>query len=138
MRREHIKEGVPYNVTGVVEPPINAQPRQIIVVGPDNNEAIVRIQNESLLYVNANIADVLALVSLACEDRIRRMVEDVASVAHNRYISSKGVVPSDLQDIATGEGQPETVPGPTEGELSITSKPLDRIFERIPLGLLHY
>ena len=51
------------------------------------------IKDENLLYVNANIADVLALLSLACEERIRSVVEDVAAVAHNRYVSAQGVVP---------------------------------------------
>ena len=128
LRKGHIKEQIPYNVKalGIVEPPPDAQPREIIVVGPDNNEFHAVVKDENLLYLNSNIADVLALLSLACEEHIRNMVEDVAAAAHNRYISSKNIVPHDLQDISTGEGEPETVPTPSEGDMAITSNVLKR------------
>lgn len=129
LRQGHVKEQIPYNTKGIVEPPANAHPRQVIVVGPDNNEFHAVIKDENLLYLNANIADVLALLSLACEERIRSVVEDVAAVAHNRYISAEGVVPHDLQDIAAGEGEPETVPAPSEGDMSIASNPLKRMLD---------
>ena len=128
MRKGHTKEQIPYNIKamGIVEPPPDAQPREIIVVGPDNNEFHAVVKDEKLLYLNSNIADVLALLSLACEEHIRNMVEDVAAAAHNRYISSRNIVPCDLQDIAMGEGEPETVPTPSDGDMSITTKPLKR------------
>lgn len=124
-----MKEQIPYNTKGIVEPPPDARSRDIIVVGPDNNEFHAVIKDENLLYLNANIADVLALLSLACEERIRHMVEDVASVAHNRYISAQGVVPYDLQGIAAGEGEPQTVSTPSESDMSITNKPLKRMLD---------
>ena len=128
LRKGHIKEQIPYNVKGlgIVEPLPGAQPREIIVVGPDNNEFHAVVKDENLLYLNSSIADVLALLSLACEEHIRNMVEDVAAAAHNRYISAKNVVPHDLQDISMGDGEPETVPTPSEGDMSISSKVLKR------------
>ena len=139
VKKGHVKEQIPYNLkgNGIVEPPPDAQPREIIVVGPDNNEFHAVVKDENLLYLNSNIADVLALLSLACEEHIRNMVEDVAAAAHNRYISSQNIVPHDLQDIVMGDGEPETVSAPSEGDMSITSKTLNRRVDHCISRLLY-
>ncbi|KAF2653069.1 hypothetical protein K491DRAFT_565558, partial [Lophiostoma macrostomum CBS 122681] len=72
--------------------------------GP-NGESIVKLQADSLLTQGAPLVDILSLVSLAAEDRIRTILEDAFTLAQGRRTTSHGVVPPNLADLArAGEG----------------------------------
>ncbi len=104
-------------------------PRQIALHGPDRNEVLRVIQGEDILQLDAPLADLLALISLAAEERIRGFVEDAATLAKGRRIGSHGVVPAELADLANGDGGLEAISGlPTPGNSATSPKdnPLKR------------
>lgn len=110
-------------------------PRQIALQGPDRNEVLRLVQGEDILQLDATLVDLLALMSLAAEERIRGLVEDAATLAKGRRIGSHGVVPAELADLANGNAISEAVSGlPTPGD-SVTSpkdNPLKRALRRLP------
>lgn len=79
-------------------------------LGPSSNgESIVELQATSLLNNGAPLVDLVSLVSLAAEERVRTAIEDAFALAQGRRNTSQGVVPPSLADVAvasaSGEGQ---------------------------------
>lgn len=104
-------------------------PHQLLVHGPDKNEVLKVVKGESLLNTEGPYVELLSLLSLAAEERMRGLVEDAATLAKGRRIGSHGIVPVDLIDLATGEGATETANGlPTPGNSAVSPKsnPLKR------------
>lgn len=126
LRKEHLKHQVPYNQAQILQRAPDVPPQDVYIVGPDNQEVLTTLKDQPLLYRDAPITDVLALLSLACEERIRVILEKTAAAAHNRYTGSQHIVPYGLQDLATGDGEPETVPVPEDGGTATVSKALKR------------
>ncbi|KAI9817483.1 MAG: hypothetical protein M1827_001093 [Pycnora praestabilis] len=58
----------------------------------------------SLVDRDASMADILSLLSLAANERLRGLVEDAAALAKGRQVGSHGLVPPEWSDIATGIG----------------------------------
>ena len=105
-------------------------PLQIAVVGPDKQEVLTVIKGQDLLYLNVPLSDILTLISLATQERIRVIVENTATMAKGRRISSHGVVPPEFADIAIGQGPAETVPVLSDTgnhTVSSTTNPLKRM-----------
>ena len=110
---------------------VNAQnvPHKLYVHGPDKNENLRMVKGESLLATEGPYVEILSLLSLAAEERLRGLVEDAATLAKGRRIGSHGIVPIELADLATGEGATETANGlPTPGNSAVSPKtnPLKR------------
>lgn len=104
--------------------------RQITIQGPDKNEVLKLVQGEDILQPEAPLIELLSLLSLAAEERIRGLVEDAATLAKGRRVGSHGIVPADLVDLATGHGASETVAGlptPNNSAVSPRSTPLKRM-----------
>ena len=105
-------------------------PQQLIVHGPDKNEVLKVVKGESLLNTDGPYVEILSLISLATEERLRGLVEDAATLAKGRRVGSHGIVPVELADLATGEGASETangLPTPSNSAVSPKSNPLKRI-----------
>ena len=108
----------------------NSQPVQVAVSGPDKQERIVLLTGQDLIHDDAPIAEILTLLSLATEERLRTFIEDAAALAKGRRIGSHGIVPADLASLAVGEGTFETVntlPTPSNSAVSPKSNPLKRM-----------
>ena len=104
-------------------------PLQLLVHGPDKNENLKVVKGEQLLNTDAPIVELLSLLSLATEERMRGLVEDAATLAKGRRVGSHGIVPAELTDLATSEGATETANGlPTPGNSAVSPKsnPLKR------------
>lgn len=104
-------------------------PHQLLVHGPDKNENLKVVKGESLLNTEGPYVEILSLLSLAAEERMRGLVEDAVTLAKGRRIGSHGIVPVELTDLATGEGATETANGlPTPGNSAVSPKanPLKR------------
>lgn len=102
---------------------------ELYVQGPDKNEVLKVVKGEDLLQTDSLYAEILSLLSLATEERLRTLVEDAATLAKGRRIGAHGIVPVELADIAIGSGASETVTGlPMQGNsvVSPTSNPLKR------------
>lgn len=109
-------------------------PHQLLVHGPDKNENLKVVKGESLLNTEGPYVEILSLLSLAAEERMRSLVEDAASLAKGRRMGSHGIVPVELADLATGEGATETANGlPTPGNSAVSPKsnPLKRSYAEI-------
>ncbi|KAI5283549.1 hypothetical protein KEM55_001493, partial [Ascosphaera atra] len=68
----------------------HARPPPIEVVGPDGS-SVVKTGGTYMQY-DAPLVDVLSLVSLAAEERVRGVVEQAAALARSRRVNSHGVV----------------------------------------------
>ncbi len=106
------------------------QDLQQIVFGPDKHERLVTLKGQDLLTHDAPLADMLALISLATQERLCSLVEDAAALAVERRRSSHGIVPPEFLDIAAVDGAVEAVTGlPTPGNSAVSPKtnPLKRM-----------
>ena len=104
-------------------------PRQIALQGPDKNEVLKVVREEDLVQPDAPLVELISLISLAAEERIRGLVEDAATLAKGRRVGSHGVVPPELADLATNRGSSEAVAGlPMQGNSAASpdSNPLKR------------
>ncbi|MCJ1263789.1 hypothetical protein MMC22_003659 [Lobaria immixta] len=109
----------------------NQSGQEVAVAGPDKHEMIVTLKGEDLLYHAAPLVEILTLLSLAAEERLRAMVEDAATCANGRRIGSHGIVPADLADLAVGSEAFESVtalPTPGNSAVSPKSNPLKRSY----------
>ena len=105
-------------------------PQQITVSGPDGHEALKVVKGEPLLGLKNALVDILTLMSLATEERLRLLIEDAATLAKGRRIGSQGLVPQDLADLAAGDNAVRTANGlPTPGNSAGSPKgnPLKRM-----------
>lgn len=70
-------------------------------MGPGSNgETITELQATSLLNHGASLVDLVSLVSLAAEERVRSVIEDAFALAQGRRNTAQGIVPPSLADIA--------------------------------------
>lgn len=102
---------------------------ELAVAGPDNNEVLTTLKGQDLLPHNSPLVEILALLSLAAEERLSNLIEDAATFAQGRRIGSHGVVPKDLADLAVGAGEYESLaalPTPSNSAVSPKSNPLKR------------
>lgn len=134
VRRRLARQAAGMQVTvpqaGVLTSQPGHAPRQIALQGPDRNEVIRLVQGEDLLQLDATLGDLLALISLAAEERMRNLVEDAATLAKGRKIGSHGIVPDDLADLVNDTVTSEAVSGlPTPGNsaASPSHNPLKRM-----------
>lgn len=115
---------------GLYSNPHSQRVQEVVVSGPDKNEVMVALKNQDLLYLDSPLVELLTLLSLATDERMRTLVEDSATLAKGRRTGSHGVVPSDLVDLAIGNGTAESVsalPTPGNSAVSPKSNPLKRM-----------
>ena len=106
------------------------QPKSMNIIGHDGHEKLVLLHGRDLISKESNWVNILTLVSLATQERLRGFVEDAAALAKSRNIASHGVVPGELQDLAVGNGKAETVPAlptPSNSAVSPQINPLKRM-----------
>ncbi|WEW54605.1 hypothetical protein PRK78_000025 [Emydomyces testavorans] len=85
----------------------------IEVVGPDGH-SVVRT-GKPVLTADAPLGDIISLISLACEERLRSVVEHAATLAKNRQTYSHGVIPQEWSDLAEANNQKNTTDGQNGG-----------------------
>jgi hypothetical protein len=101
---------VQLNTRGVTEqqpPPVSATNLHGASMVGANGTGLVAASLYRTLEVDAPLADILALLSLACEQRMRSLAEDAYAISRSRQYGSHGVVPPEWSDVATGEGVPK-------------------------------
>ena len=79
--------------------PVPGRQAPIEVTGPDGS-SIVRTGQTILNQEGAPLVDILNLVSLSCEERLRGVIDYSAALARSRRAHSHGVVPDAWVDIA--------------------------------------
>ena len=118
------------STSGVLMPGPNAQPVSMWVHGQDGHEKLVKLRGEELLYSDSPLTEILTLISLATEERMRVVIEDAAVLAKSRKTKSLGVVPVDMVELADKTGVTEVgaaLPTPNGSVVSPTSQGLKRM-----------
>jgi len=116
-----VNQGVTLDIKGLWEPerkppgPPPTKPQGVngvTAVGPDGvgiaafqAKSIPETTSHAVLEESARYADILSLLSLAANERLRGLLDEAYTLARGRRYGDNGVVPPDLQDIATGEGR---------------------------------
>ena len=102
---------------------------QMLVAGPDENEVLTKISGQDLLYRDAPLVEILTLMSLATQERLRGIVADTATLAKGRRVGTHGVVDTEFSDLAVGSGtaDPALLPTPGNSAVSPKSNPLKRM-----------
>ncbi|KAL9034890.1 MAG: hypothetical protein Q9180_005157 [Flavoplaca navasiana] len=124
MRQKASKAHLQIRMEGLYHPQGQQEGQQLYVCGPDKHDRLVTLKGEDLLNHDAPMVDLLSLLSLAAEERLRTIVEDAAALAKERRSSSHGVVPPQFLDIAAVNGPAaETANGlPTPGNSAVSPK----------------
>ncbi|KAH7109625.1 hypothetical protein B0J11DRAFT_448927 [Dendryphion nanum] len=74
-------------------------------INGSDGESISALQADSLLNQNAPFVEILSLISLATEERIRTLMDDSYALSQGRQQTSHGVVTPNLADIAVANGE---------------------------------
>ncbi|KAI9721214.1 MAG: hypothetical protein M1812_002375 [Candelaria pacifica] len=100
------EHSVTYPVDGLLDKQIDDHPGDKMsthtITGPKGVKVVAA--RAALLDKGAALSEMLALLSLATEERIRGLVEDAAALAKGRRVGSNGVVPAEWSDLALGNG----------------------------------
>lgn len=92
------------------------------VMGGQNGPGLISTKPHALLQNNAGLVDILSLVSLAAQERVRGLLEDAYGHSRGRRASADGIVPPEWSDLAVGNGGKPT----TAASESITNTPWDQ------------
>lgn len=96
------ENGIQVHVEGLFDKIPDKMPRDVTrtAMAGANGEQIVGLEAASLLNQNAPLVEILSLLSLAAEERIRTVVEDSFALSQGRQNTSHGIIPPQLLDIA--------------------------------------
>jgi hypothetical protein len=93
------------------------------MVGADGT-GVIAAKASGMLEQGAPLVDLLSLLSLAANERLRGLLEDAHAISRARQFGSQGVVPPEWAGIAEGSGKPQ----PTEARSqSITRTAWDQV-----------
>lgn len=106
------EQGVALNVEGLYDKIEQPMFSGVAATGP-NGQAVAAVKEhnktilqekprDGYLQENAPFADILTLVSVAANERLRTLLDDAYRLARGRRYGSHGVVPPELSDISTG------------------------------------
>ncbi|KAJ5131532.1 uncharacterized protein N7515_007571 [Penicillium bovifimosum] len=79
--------------------PVPGRPQPIEVTGPDGS-SVVRTGQTILNQEGAPLVDILNLLSISTEERIRGVIDYASTLARSRRAHSHGVVPTEWKDVA--------------------------------------
>ncbi|QDS77559.1 hypothetical protein FKW77_001256 [Venturia effusa] len=88
-------------------PPQNPQNLHASTMTGVNGTGIIVAKASGMLEQGAPLVDLLSLLSLAANERLRGLLEDAHAISRARQFGSQGVVPPEWADIAEGRGKPQ-------------------------------
>ena len=112
------EHGVKVNVEGLFDR-IPEYPQNVTrtSVTASNGESITEIRADSLLNQNASFVELLSLLTLATEERVRSVLDDAVAMKEIRQKTSHGTVPHDMVDLVPTNSKTKSV---TIGPLNIS------------------
>ncbi|KAF2641959.1 hypothetical protein P280DRAFT_376206, partial [Massarina eburnea CBS 473.64] len=107
MTKRAYEQGVSVNLEGLFDKIPNTPAGEVTrtTVAGANGESVVSLEANSILNNGAPLVELMSLISLATEDRIRTLIEDAFALSQGRQSSSNGLVPPGLADIAAVSGE---------------------------------
>ncbi|KAL4956034.1 hypothetical protein BDW69DRAFT_102557 [Aspergillus filifer] len=99
LQRRGFELGVRIPAEGLFHP-VPGRPQPIEVTGPDGS-SVVRTGQTILNQEGAPLVDILNLMSIACEERLRTVVDYSSSLAQSRRAHSHGTVPIEYRNLAS-------------------------------------
>ncbi|KAJ6160337.1 hypothetical protein N7470_003733 [Penicillium chermesinum] len=111
--------------------PVPGRPQPIEVTGPDGS-SVIRTGQTIINQEGAPMVDILNLVSLSCEERLRGVIDYSSVLSRSRRAHSHGVVPTEWKDVAQS-----AVSGPGNGTNSLKRMLLLRIPMVSPMWLTY-
>lgn len=115
LQRRGFELGVRIPAEGLFHP-VPGRPQPIEVTGPDGS-SIVRTGKTILNQEGAPLVDILNLMSICCEERLRNVVDYSSSLARTRRAHSHGAVPVEWQDLARSAEQANGTGSPKSSSL---------------------
>ncbi|KAG2421077.1 hypothetical protein HFD88_000693 [Aspergillus terreus] len=112
LQRRGFELGVRIPAEGLFHP-VPGRPQPIEVTGPDGS-SVVRTGQTILNQEGAPLVDILNLMSISCEERLRCVLDYSWTLARSRRAHSHAVVPEEWRDMASttkaasGNGEPHT------------------------------
>jgi hypothetical protein len=105
MHRIAYDQGVALNVEGLYDklPERPQGVHGVAITGPNGSAAAVKAHG--LLQETAPLAEILTLMSLATNERLRSLVDESYAIARGRRYGSHGTVPPSLADVAMGDNE---------------------------------
>lgn len=80
--------------------PVAGRPQPIEVTGPDGS-SVVRTGQTILNQDGAPLVDILNLMSVSCEERLRGVIDYSSALARSRRAHSHGAVPAEWKELAS-------------------------------------
>lgn len=108
--------------------PVPGRPQPIEVTGPDGS-SVVRTGQTILNQEGAPLVDILNLLSISTEERLRGVIDYSSTLARSRRAHSHGVVPEEWKDLA----QPLA---PSTANPHNTQTPAKRMYRNMPPQLI--
>lgn len=126
LQRRGFELGVRIPAEGLFHP-VPGRPQPIEVTGPDGS-SIVRTGKTILNQEGAPLVDILNLMSICCEERLRNVVDYSSSLARSRRAHSHGAVPVEWQDLARSAEQANGTGSPKPSSLKRMAIQRDRVY----------
>ncbi|CAI6336436.1 unnamed protein product [Periconia digitata] len=106
MAKRAYDQGVSVSLEGLFDK-IPEAPREVsrTALPGSDGEAIVVLQANSILNRDTPLVELISLVSLAAQERIRTVLEDAFALSQGRQNTSTGIVPPSFADIAVANGE---------------------------------
>lgn len=101
-------KGLKLPTMGVFRPVPGQAPATVEVSGPDGSTKVST--GRTIMSHNATLGDMISLISLAFEERVRTVVDQTATIAQNRQISARGI-PDEWSDLAVVQEPEEKMDG---------------------------
>ncbi|KAF9887387.1 hypothetical protein FE257_010242 [Aspergillus nanangensis] len=102
LQRRGFELGVRIPAEGLFHP-VPGRPQPIEVTGPDGS-SVVRTGQTILNQEGAPLVDILNLMSISCEERLRSVIDYSSTLSRSRRAHSHGIVPEEWQDLASKSG----------------------------------
>lgn len=102
-KRRAQEQGLKVPTQGVYHPYPGRHSVPVEVAGPDGSTILQT--GQTLVSNDSPFVDILSLISLACEERVRSVVEQAATLARNRQANSHGLVPETWKGVAVDDGE---------------------------------
>ncbi|KKK16980.1 hypothetical protein P175DRAFT_0431108 [Aspergillus ochraceoroseus IBT 24754] len=99
LQRRGFELGVRIPAEGLFHP-VPGRPQPIEVTGPDGS-SVVRTGQTILNQEGAPLVDILNLMSISCEERLRTVIDYSSTLAQSRRAHSHGTVPIEWKDLAS-------------------------------------